>query len=464
MKQHRSEPTMPSFLPPYQHRLHSSTLSNRPPLQPSLTAEDAKADTMPSSPQPSSPRAHDHRFYPTIPSKRVPLPSSIPPTHCPSPIPPSLPPLPSSLLRTPPVILRWSTLLACHHEERTRTFNPPSSVQHQFPPDGPSFDMVLNADAPHIRHDIPSRLSSHLVIPPLHKDFDTALRSKSPISAANYLRSCLETSQSAYHYKIVSKNLWYFTADAFFTEPVLEDIISGTFSSTPLSDKHYLGFSIISTLLLDPANPPGTSKKHPLLPPQGFQHYSDILKFVAGCKWFLHSILDIEFLNSCIIFQGIVYIEKSLQRHNLPERWSSYSTQATASYKILELVHNLFSLLGSLACNSSLNSIIPIVLWDGPISEGVSAHIISSSIRDKTLFLDLDSSLATWKNSCDDVFRELGGSLGSLNHLLISSQQASFGHFLFTKPHQKRPRFDSALITHEEHPQKQSRTSRSCST
>ena len=248
----------PSFLPPYQHRLHSSTLSNRPPLQPILTAEDAKADTMPSSPQPSSPRAHDHRFYPTTPSKRVPLPSSIPPTHCPSPIPPSLPPLPSSLLRTPPVILRWSTLLACHQEERTRTYNPPSLVQHQFPHDGALWDIILNPDPPHFRDDIPSSLSSHIVIPPLLKEFDTSLRRKSPISVSNYLRRCLQPCDSEYHYKIVRENLQYFTADAFFTEPVLEDIISGTFSSTPLSDKHYLGFSIISTLLLDPANPPGT--------------------------------------------------------------------------------------------------------------------------------------------------------------------------------------------------------------
>ena len=420
------------------------------PWMPPFLFEALPQTTPPASP----PRQPFQQPQTTIANRYSPAPS-IPPTRPPFSLAHQLPPLPPIMHRTPPVILRWSTLLACHHHERTRTLNPSSLSQHNFPPSGPSFGMALPSGS---SDGLPHHLLSYLVLPPLHEAFDAAIRCKSPIDAANHLRSRFQLSQTSPHSNIVSKNLQHCTSDAFFTEPVWTDIISGTFSSTPLSDIPYPGFSIINTLLLDPSNSPGPSKKHPLINHRGFPHYTDIQKFLAGCKWFLLSVVDPHFIDSSILFTGIIHIEQSLERLNLPARWSSSSTQATASYQILELVHNLFSLLGSLASNSSLNSIIPVTVCTDPIAIPMSAHLIPSSLQDRTLFLDLDSSLATWKISCDDVFRELSGSSGSLHHLLLSSQQASFRHFLFDNPIPKRPRFEDAPSIHEEHPPKRAKT------
>ena len=67
--------------------------------------------------------------------------------------------------------------------------------------------------------------------------------------------------------------------------------------------------------------------------------------------------------------------------------------------------------------------------------------------------------MASWKQSCDLLLRDLSGSSGSLHHLLLSSQQASFRHFLFAPPKRSRP-IESDTDTEGQYPPKRSRASK----
>ena len=110
-------------------------------------------------------------------------------------------------------------------------------------------------------------------------------------------------------------------------------------------------FSSLLTLLLNPYHGPKYAT-HPALLDKVFALFQDIICFLNGCKWSLTLVCHPTYYSSTITFQGLSFLEDQITASNMADRWHDPTIQsAPESYQFLDLVHNLFTTLSSLACN-----------------------------------------------------------------------------------------------------------------
>ena len=332
-----------------------------------------------------------------------------------------LPPIPRKLS---PAHCRWMAFLLC---------DLPSSVEAS-PPIFPRSTTVIKHTP---RDPLIALPTDTCIMSPLHETFEAHLKSKSTREVSQSMSHRFELSRSSNLPNIVTEFLLHCGPQhgAFFSSQVWDTILSGHLCAAPLSSNIFHGFSPLLTLLLNPDHgSPSTS--HPVLPSTGFASFLDVLRFLNGCKWFLMTISHPKFYDSTIVFRGLAYLEHAMKENNLAARWQEPTIRtAPASYQVLELVHNLFAAVSATASNIPPSCFIP-TLVSNPVA--TPSFLISPTINDATLTIDLHSTLRHWKVSCNSVLQDLCGSASSLTSLLQAAHPVSLSHYLF-RSSKKRP-------------------------
>ena len=318
--------------------------------------------------------------------------------------------------------LRWMSFLACHLPAK-------DSTSFRFPGAPTTFHITPANEA----YDIPEQAC---LLTPLHETFDSFLRAKSATDAGISMAHRFELSRSSATPNIVTNFLLHCgpAHGAFFSATTWELILSANLCATPLSATPFQGFSPLLLLLLDPSAGHATAS-HPVLPPQGFASFSDVLRCVNSCKWFIMTIATAGLYSSTIAYQGLDFLESEMISSNLAARWQEPTIRtATATYQVLELIHNLFAIISGTASNLPPSSLIPVAIHLPVCSQ---AYVFSPVIKDATLTIDLDAALRQWTVSCRSVLADLRGTTSSLSSLLLATQPTAFNHYLF-RPFKKR--------------------------
>ena len=323
-----------------------------------------------------------------------------------------------------PAHSRWMAFLLCDLPGTSDTLPsifPRSTTSLEHAPVDPS--IVLPTDV--------------CLMSPLNETFEAHLKTRNTKDTSQAMAHRFELSRASNLPNIVTEFLLHCGPNhgSFFSTQVWDTILAGHLCAAPLSTKKFNGFSPLLTLLLNP-DFGATSATHPVLPSAGFASFLDVLRFLNGCKWFLMTISHPKFYDSTIAFRGIEYLEHSMRSKNLAARWQEPTIRtASASYQVLELVHNLFAAVSATASNIPPSSFIP-TLVSAPIR--TSSFLISPTVRDATLTIDLTSTLRHWKISCTSVVQDLCGSASSLTSLLQATHPISLNHYLF-RASKKRP-------------------------
>ena len=268
------------------------------------------------------------------------------------------------------------------------------------------------------------------ILSPLHETFEALLRARCSTEACSSMAHRFELSRSSALPNIVTNFLLHCgpTHGSFFSPPVWDTIITGSFCAAQLSPTPFRGFSPLTTLLLNPEYD-NSSKTHPRLPQGGFATFLDVLRFINGCKWFIMTIGHPLFYQSTLAFQGLTFLESAMITQNLAARWQEPTIRtAPASYQVLELVHNLFAHLSATASNLPPSCLVPVTVTS---PNSCPTFAISPKIQDATLTIDLGAALLHWKSACTSVVTGLCGASSSLASLLQAAQPVSLSHYLF---------------------------------
>ena len=332
----------------------------------------------------------------------------------------------SNSRRNNPSIARWMAFLACEKPSN------PSHTPTVFPPPKVTFTYSLSDPTSQPPVDV-------LILSPLHETFESLLRSKNCSEACSAMAHRFELSRSSAVPNIVTDYLLHCgpILGPFFQHPIWDLILSGNLCAAPLSPTPFQGFSPLSTLLLDNSMASSSSSIHPKLPSSGFQSFREVLRFINGCKWFIMTIGHPKFYEYSLVFRALCYLESNMVQKNLAARWQEPTIRtAPAMYQLLELIHNLFSVLSATASNMPQSNLIPIHI-SSPHHN--TSFVVAPKIQDATLTIDLRASLEQWKLSCNAVITELCGSSSSLASLLQASQPVQISHYLFQSSSKKRP-------------------------
>ena len=382
---------------------------------------------------------------PSVQREQAPSPSLFSQVIASSSISLSAPPTPK--LSQP--ILHLLAAGACHYATRTRLL-PPDLTPFAFPTADPSnlVSIMSTTGLP-----TPSQLNSHLLLCPLHPMMITCLQSGDDgKAAAKRMRDRFESSRTSHQSNIVSAHLLDCipSTSRFFSSPIWSQLVKGQLCSSPLSTDAHQAFSLINTLLINPAY--DVSKRHgtPLLPSGGFASFSDVQTFLWSCKWFIMVSYQDPLYQHTILFQGLTLIDSLLESQNYPAKWSSRQFRpAMASYAILEAVFNLFAIVGSLASNASPTNLVEVLITS--VNPATPSFLLPPRIADATLSIDVDVSLAGWRRDTQLNLQSISAPNTQMQSLL-QIPTSDINHYLFRSP--KRIRLDEASDSESDQPAK----------
>ena len=212
----------------------------------------------------------------------------------------------------------------------------------------------------------------------------------------------------------------------FFDTNCLGLLFKGHLNTGKLGSVPYGNWSPIHVLFLFPFV--RNNKGIPLLPPNGFPQYQDVINFLGAVKIVtLNYLYDYTTAPLTILYQGLTSYMLAVDKSKLRHCWNVPSfNKGKQSIKVLEVVHNLWANVSTLATNTSPYS-RHTVIQTSVHGEKEPILAIPSVSKNHMSSVFFDENMKEWHVNAINSFASVSSSI-------TASTEEKFGHYLLAIP------------------------------